>query len=78
MAKEGTFEKGYHKCVRMSQGSQEVTGRLLEKVIEYLYYRHRWTDAKGAIPEFPLDEDIVLDLLQVATYLGLGSEMGRN
>lgn len=32
-----------------------VTGKLLEKVIEYLYYRHRFTDANIDIPEFEID-----------------------
>lgn len=48
-----------------------ITGRLLEKVIEYLYYRHKYTDSPVFIPEFPLDEAVVLDLLPVANYLGL-------
>eukprot|EP00929_Paragymnodinium_shiwhaense_P094498 TRINITY_DN5509_c0_g1_i1.p1 TRINITY_DN5509_c0_g1~~TRINITY_DN5509_c0_g1_i1.p1 ORF type:complete len:113 (+),score=25.46 TRINITY_DN5509_c0_g1_i1:80-418(+) len=48
-----------------------VTGKLLEKVIEYLYYKYKYTDSKVTIPEFPVDDDIVLDLLLVANYLNL-------
>mmetsp|Transcript_24602 Transcript_24602/g.45570 ORF Transcript_24602/g.45570 Transcript_24602/m.45570 type:complete len:115 (-) Transcript_24602:52-396(-) len=48
-----------------------VTGKLLEKVIEYLYYKYKYTDAKVAIPEFPIDDEIVLDLLLVANFLNL-------
>mmetsp|Transcript_31446 Transcript_31446/g.90168 ORF Transcript_31446/g.90168 Transcript_31446/m.90168 type:complete len:114 (-) Transcript_31446:178-519(-) len=49
----------------------KVTGKLLEKVIEYLYYRYKYTDSKVAIPEFPIDDDVVLDLLLVANDLNL-------
>mmetsp|Transcript_75526 Transcript_75526/g.161807 ORF Transcript_75526/g.161807 Transcript_75526/m.161807 type:complete len:117 (-) Transcript_75526:101-451(-) len=48
-----------------------ITGKLLEKVIEYLYYKYKYTDSKVAIPEFPIDDDVVLDLLLVANYLNL-------
>mmetsp|Transcript_61660 Transcript_61660/g.123608 ORF Transcript_61660/g.123608 Transcript_61660/m.123608 type:complete len:114 (-) Transcript_61660:102-443(-) len=49
----------------------KVTGKLLEKVIEYLYYKYKFTDSKVAIPEFPIDDDVVLDLLLVANDLNL-------
>lgn len=48
-----------------------VTGKLLEKVLEYLYYRYKHTDSGEEIPDFAIDEEIVLDLLSVANYLGL-------
>ncbi|CAE7188655.1 ATAD3 [Symbiodinium pilosum] len=48
-----------------------ITGKLLEKVIEYLYFKYKYTDAKVPIPEFPIDDDVVLDLLLVANYLNL-------
>ncbi len=44
---------------------------MFQKVLEYLYYKWRNTDSKQPIPEFPLEEDIVLDLLPVANFLGL-------
>merc|ERR1712216_356312 len=48
-----------------------ITGKLLEKVIEYLYYKYKYTDSKVAIPPFDIDDDVVLDLLLVANYLNL-------
>ena len=34
-------------------------------------YKYKHTDSKVAIPEFPIDDEIVLDLLLVANYLNL-------
>merc|ERR1712070_628274 len=48
-----------------------ITGRILEKVLEYLYYKYKYTDCQGPIPEFPIDDDVVLDLLIAANYLQL-------
>ena len=46
----------------------------LLQVIEYLYYQHKYSDtllSKDAIPEFVIPEDIELDLLVAANYLGM-------
>ncbi|CEL99189.1 unnamed protein product [Vitrella brassicaformis CCMP3155] len=48
---------------------QTINSRLLEKVIQYLYYKHKHTDSREAIPDFEIDDEIVLDLLLVANYL---------
>ena len=50
---------------------QNVTGRILEKVLEYLYYKFKYTDCQGPIPEFQIDDEVVLDLLIAANYLQL-------
>eukprot|EP00971_Amphidinium_carterae_P039922 783661-Amphidinium_carterae.1 len=47
------------------------TSKKLEHVIEYLYYKYKYTDAKVSIPELPIDDENVLDLLLVANYLNL-------
>jgi transcription elongation factor B subunit 1 len=31
-----------------------INGKLLEKVIEYLYYRYKYTDSKEPIPSIPI------------------------
>mmetsp|Transcript_112984 Transcript_112984/g.324723 ORF Transcript_112984/g.324723 Transcript_112984/m.324723 type:complete len:114 (+) Transcript_112984:70-411(+) len=67
MVEQGGFKEGQMNEIKLNN----ITGRLLEKVIEYLYYRYKYTDAKVPIPEFPIDDDMVLDLLVVANYLNL-------
>eukprot|EP00435_Cladocopium_sp_Y103_P057618 s25_g19.t3 len=59
--KEG-FKEGQTNEIQLPT----ITGKLLEKVIEYLYFKYKYTDAKVPIPEFPIDDDVVLDLLLVA------------
>jgi len=49
----------------------DIKAKLLEKVIEYLYYKYKYTDSRETIPDFPIDDDCVLDLLMVANYLNL-------
>ncbi|CAE7467330.1 ndbB, partial [Symbiodinium necroappetens] len=53
--KEG-FKEGQTNEIQLPT----VTGKLLEKVIEYLYFKYKYTDAKVPIPEFPIDDDVVL------------------
>jgi len=67
MIEQESFQEGQTNEIKLPT----VTGRLLEKVIEYLYYKYKYTDAKVAMPEFHIDDDIVLDLLLVANYLSL-------
>eukprot|EP00919_Chromeraceae_sp_WS-2016_P015698 GHVR01037165.1.p1 GENE.GHVR01037165.1~~GHVR01037165.1.p1 ORF type:complete len:125 (+),score=13.93 GHVR01037165.1:27-401(+) len=62
------LEEGRNGSVTFPQ----IDGRLLEKVIEYLYWKFKYTDCqKQPIPEFDIDDDIVLDLLRLAEFLGL-------
>mmetsp|Transcript_624 Transcript_624/g.985 ORF Transcript_624/g.985 Transcript_624/m.985 type:complete len:108 (+) Transcript_624:59-382(+) len=49
---------------------EDITGRIMQKVIEYLYYKYKWTDTRQPMPEFPIDDDICLDLLLTANFLG--------
>mmetsp|Transcript_77172 Transcript_77172/g.213322 ORF Transcript_77172/g.213322 Transcript_77172/m.213322 type:complete len:114 (-) Transcript_77172:144-485(-) len=65
MVDQDHFKEGQTKLINLPT----ITGKVLEKVIEYLYYKHKYTGSKAMIPEFPIDDDIVLDLLSVAHYL---------
>mmetsp|Transcript_59286 Transcript_59286/g.163977 ORF Transcript_59286/g.163977 Transcript_59286/m.163977 type:complete len:114 (-) Transcript_59286:205-546(-) len=67
MVEQDTSREGQTKEIHLPK----ITGKLLEKVIEYLYYKYKYTDSKVAIPEFPIDDDVVLDLLLVANDLNL-------
>jgi transcription elongation factor B subunit 1 len=46
----------------------EITTPVLEKVIEYFYYKLRYDNAQE-IPEFPIDKDIAIPLLVAANFL---------
>mmetsp|Transcript_97998 Transcript_97998/g.227259 ORF Transcript_97998/g.227259 Transcript_97998/m.227259 type:complete len:108 (-) Transcript_97998:86-409(-) len=65
MVEQDHFKEGQTKVIHLPT----ITGKVLEKVIEYLYYKYKYTDSKAAIPEFPIDDDMVLDLLSVSHYL---------
>merc|ERR1712129_29360 len=67
MVEQEGFKEGQLNTINLPT----ISGKLLEKVIEYLYYKYKYTDAKTPIPEFPFDDDVVLDLLLVANYLNL-------
>mmetsp|Transcript_27723 Transcript_27723/g.50657 ORF Transcript_27723/g.50657 Transcript_27723/m.50657 type:complete len:114 (-) Transcript_27723:52-393(-) len=67
MVEQDGFKEGMTSEIKLPT----ITGKLLEKVIEYLYYKYKYTDAKVSIPELPIDDEIVLDLLLVANYLNL-------
>lgn len=47
----------------------EIPAVVLEKLIQYLYYRVRYTNSSQRIPEFPVEPEIALDLLIAAGYL---------
>lgn len=66
MLKRGAdFSEGRSRVVTFPTIRTEV----LEKFVEYLYYRHCYKDSSGPIPEFEINDDLVLDLLLVANYL---------
>ncbi|CAE8587727.1 unnamed protein product [Polarella glacialis] len=67
MVEKDGFKEGQTNEIKL----HTVTGKLLEKVIEYLYFKYKFTDSKVPIPEFPIDDDVVLDLLIVANFLNL-------
>ena len=72
MLEQGNFQEGASKIISFKEDKYcNITGKLMEKVIEYLYFKHKYTDSVEPIPEFPIDDDVVLDLLPVANYLGL-------
>merc|ERR1711982_112883 len=67
MIEQDAFQEGQTQEIKLPT----ITGKLLEKVIEYLYYKYKYTDSRVPIPEFQIENDDVLDLLLVANYLNL-------
>lgn len=47
----------------------EIPAVILEKVIQYLYYKVRYTNSSQRIPEFQVEPEISVDLLIAAGYL---------
>jgi hypothetical protein len=48
---------------------REISTPILEKVIQYFYYKLRYTNSTTEIPEFPIEPEIVLELLMAANFL---------
>jgi hypothetical protein len=40
-----------------------------EKVIQYFYYKVRYSSATAEIPDFPIEPEIALELLMAANFL---------
>ena len=47
----------------------DIHTAILEKVIQYFYYKVRYTNSNVRIPEFPIEPEIALELLMAANYL---------
>lgn len=47
----------------------EIPGVILEKVIQYLYYKVRYTNSQSRVPEFNIEPEIALELLMTSNYL---------
>mmetsp|Transcript_80 Transcript_80/g.91 ORF Transcript_80/g.91 Transcript_80/m.91 type:complete len:104 (+) Transcript_80:32-343(+) len=48
---------------------REISSLILEKVIQYCYYKVRYTNSTTRIPEFPIEPEIALELLMAANFL---------
>ena len=47
----------------------EIRGAILEKVIQYVYYKVKYSKGNVAPPEFEIEPEIALELLMAANYL---------
>eukprot|EP00056_Hartaetosiga_gracilis_P019420 m.14052 g.14052 ORF g.14052 m.14052 type:complete len:105 (+) comp7684_c0_seq1:268-582(+) len=48
---------------------REIEAKILEQVCIYLYFKKRYDNSKEKIPDFKIDEEIVLPLLMAANFL---------
>jgi len=48
---------------------REISSQILEKVVQYFYYKLKYTNSTSDIPEFPLEPEIALELLMAANFL---------
>ena len=47
----------------------EISGKCLERVCQYFYYKLRHAHSKDKLPQFPLPPEMALELLMAANYL---------
>jgi Skp1 family, tetramerisation domain len=47
----------------------EIRTAILEKVIQYMYYKVRYTNSKVRTPEFNIEPELALELLMAANFL---------
>jgi len=62
---KGNFRESEDSVIRFP----EISGRVLEKVIQYLHYKEQNSHSKNRIAEFPIEPEIALELLVAANYL---------
>eukprot|EP01102_Stenamoeba_stenopodia_P017040 TRINITY_DN604_c0_g1_i1.p1 TRINITY_DN604_c0_g1~~TRINITY_DN604_c0_g1_i1.p1 ORF type:complete len:106 (+),score=23.50 TRINITY_DN604_c0_g1_i1:111-428(+) len=48
---------------------REISTPVLEKVIQYFYYKLRYAISSSDTPEFPIEPEIALELLMAANFL---------
>ena len=47
----------------------EIPVAVLERVIQYLYYKVRYTHSTQRVPNFEVEPEIALELLMASNYL---------
>ena len=47
----------------------DISTEVLEKVIEYLYYKHKFANSASPIPEFDIEPENAMELLMAANFL---------
>mmetsp|Transcript_31644 Transcript_31644/g.94671 ORF Transcript_31644/g.94671 Transcript_31644/m.94671 type:complete len:104 (-) Transcript_31644:507-818(-) len=62
---EGQFKESEQNLIRFP----DIAGHILEKVVRYMHYKVKYSNATGRIPEFPIEPEIALELLVASNYL---------
>ncbi|EQC27571.1 transcription elongation factor B, polypeptide 1 [Saprolegnia diclina VS20] len=47
----------------------DIGAPILEKVIQYMYYKKRYSNSNARIPDFAIEPEMALELLMAANYL---------
>ncbi|XP_055623404.1 elongin-C-like [Toxorhynchites rutilus septentrionalis] len=50
---------------------KEISSTILEKICEYLAFKHRYMNSLEEVPEFPISDNIVIELLMAADFLNI-------
>jgi transcription elongation factor B subunit 1 len=48
---------------------RDISGAVLERVVQYFHFKHRYTNSVEDIPTFPIDPEFALELLMAANFL---------
>jgi len=62
---EGNFRESEEGVIRFP----DIAGKTLEKIIQYLHYKDKYSNSTARIPEFQIEPDEALELLVAANYL---------
>jgi len=62
---EGNYRESENNVVRFP----DISGPVLEKVIQYLYYLDKNKQLSGRLPEFHIEPEIALELLMASNFL---------
>ncbi|KAJ2160592.1 elongin C [Coemansia sp. RSA 552] len=70
MSRGGT-KVGFAEALSNEIRLPEIRGKTLEKICQYLIYKHRFASegASDRVPEFDFDVEMSLELLMAADYL---------
>ena len=49
----------------------EISGHILEKIVQYMYYKVRYTNSSQRVPTFNIEPEVALELLMSSNYLDL-------
>ena len=47
----------------------EISAKVLEKTVQYFYYKLKYTNHTGPLPEFKIEPEHALELLMAANFL---------
>ncbi len=47
----------------------DISSKVLEKTVQYFYYKIKHTNHQGQLPEFKIEPELALELLMAANYL---------
>jgi transcription elongation factor B subunit 1 len=62
---EGNFREAEDSVIRFP----DISGHVLEKVIQYLHYQVRYNNSTARIPEFKIEPELALELLVASNFL---------
>jgi hypothetical protein len=62
---EGSFREAQDNIIRFP----DISGYILDRVVRYLHYKERFSNAATRIPEFIIEPEYALELLIAAKYL---------
>ena len=47
----------------------EISPQVLEKVVQYFYYKLRYSNTTGHLPDFKIEPELALELLMASNFL---------